>query len=95
MRFSDENPPTGLVPAVAAPLAEQVSRKPVPFLVARHGGRAALISATARLPFCRRARRELHRLGLDGFDWILVTYRMSEEQRRCWADPQSTVGAGS
>ena len=84
MRFSDEIRQLGWSQRRSTP-AER-SRPPVPLLVARHQGRAALVSATAKLSFCRRARQELHRLGLDGFDWILVTYRMSEEQRRCW-DP--------
>ena len=82
MRFSDEIRQLGWSRRRSA-IAES-SKEPVPLLVARHQGRAALISATARLSFCRRARRELHRLGLDGFDWMLVTYRMSEEQRGCW-----------
>ncbi len=82
MRFSDEIRQLNWSRRRGA-MAGQV-KETVPFLVARHGGRAALVSATARLSFCRRARRELQRLGLDGFDWILVTYRMSEEQRRCW-----------
>ena len=82
MRFSDEIRQLHWSRRRGAP-AER-SKTPVPFLVARHRGRAVLISATAKLWFCRRARQELHRLGLDGFDWILVTYRMSEEQRRCW-----------
>ena len=85
MRFSDEIRQLGWSRGRSAPAED--STTPV-LLVARHRGRAALISATAKLSFCRRARRELHRLGLDGFDWILVTYRMSEEQRRCW-DPLS------
>lgn len=84
MRFSDEIRQLSWSQRRGA-TAEKRSTTPAPFLVARHRGRAALISATARQPFCRRARKELHRLGLDGFDWILVTYRMSEEQRRCWA----------
>ena len=83
MRFADEIRQLGW--SSRRSVATERRQPPAPFLVARHGGRAALISSTARLPFCRRARRELHRLGLDGFDWILVTYRMSEEQRRCWA----------
>ncbi|MYF35733.1 MAG: ComEC/Rec2 family competence protein [Synechococcus sp. SB0678_bin_12] len=83
MRFADEIRQLGWSQRRGA--TTERHRMPAPFLVARHGGRAALISSTARLPFCRRARKELHRLGLDGFDWILVTYRMSEEQRRCWA----------
>ena len=83
MRFADEIRQLGWSRRRVATVER--SREPVPFLVARHGGRAALVSSTARLSFCRRARRELHRLGLDGFDWILVTYRMDEEQRRCWA----------
>ena len=82
MRFSDEIRQLGWSRRRSATVER--SKEPVPLLVARHQGRAALISATARLSFCRRARKELHRLGLDGFDWILVTYRMSEEQRRCW-----------
>ena len=86
MRFSDEIRQLDWSRRRGA-LVEGV-KGPVPFVVARHRGRAALISATARLSFCRRARRELHGLGLDGFDWILVTYRMSEAQRRCW-DPLS------
>ena len=82
VRFSDEIRQLNWSQARAA--AGERSREPVPFLVARHQGRAALVSASAKLWFCRRARKELHRLGLDSFDWILVTYRMSEKQQRCW-----------
>jgi len=84
MRFADEIRQLGWWRRGSTTAVATGRQRPVPFLVARHQGRAALISATAQLSFCRRARRELQYLGLDRFDWILVTYRMGEGQQRCW-----------
>ena len=89
MRFADEIRYVPLaraqVGASGADRNRQVSPTPsAPLLLARHQGRAAFVSGTARLKACRRAAQELYRLGLDRYDWVVVTYAMNQQQRRCW-----------
>ena len=63
--------------------------------MARHQGRAALVSGSPRLKACRRAARELNRLGLDRYDWVVVTYKMNERQQRCWEPLGQTLVRGN
>ena len=100
MRFADEIrhiavPNTTFQRSAAVASRKTPPQSPIPLLVARHQGRAALVSGSPRLKACRRAARELNRLGLDRYDWVVVTYKMNERQQRCWEPLGQTLVRGN
>jgi len=61
-----------------------VQEGPRALLVARHGGRGALISRLADGFSCSQARRLAQALGLQRYDWILLLDPVAAEQPACW-----------
>ena len=53
-------------------------------LVARHEGRAALLSTSADRYSCSLATRLAQGLGMQRFDWVLLLDPIAPEQPRCW-----------
>ena len=53
-------------------------------LLARHQGRAALISTSAQEFSCGQAARLSQGLGVQRFDWVLLLDPLAPEQPRCW-----------
>ena len=53
-------------------------------LLARHGGRGALISRSADGLSCRRAAQLALGLGVQRYDWILLLDPVASEQPTCW-----------
>jgi len=60
-------------------------------LVARHGGRGALVSRSADGLSCGRARQLALGLGLQRFDWILLLDGVAAERPSCWREISPTV----
>ena len=60
-------------------------------LVARHGGRGALVSRSADGLSCGRARQLALGLGLQRYDWILLLDGVPAEQPGCWRGISPTV----
>lgn len=57
---------------------------PRALLLARHGGRGALISRQADGHSCAQARRLGQALGLQRYDWILLLDPRAAEEPACW-----------
>ncbi|MFQ6537617.1 MULTISPECIES: ComEC/Rec2 family competence protein [Aphanothece] len=55
-------------------------------LVARHQGRAALVSLQADPFSCSRARQLATGLGVRRFDWVLLLDPVAPEQPACWGE---------
>jgi competence protein ComEC len=72
-------------------LVEDGSRQ---WLLARHAGRAALISRRADGFSCRRAAQLAQGLGVQRFDWVLSLDPVPPEQPQCWASLTPTLLAG-
>ena len=72
-------------------LVEDGSRQ---WLLARHAGRAALISRRADGFSCRRAAQLAQGLGVQRFDWVLSLDPLTPEQPECWASLSPTLLAG-
>ena len=64
------------------------------WLVARHAGRAALISRRADGLSCSRASQLAQGLGIQRYDWALLLDPLPPEQPRCWAALTPTLLAG-
>jgi competence protein ComEC len=60
-------------------------------LVARHGGRGALVSRSADRFSCGRARQLATGLGLQRFDWVLVSDPVASLVPECWQEISNTV----
>ncbi|MEY3544784.1 MAG: hypothetical protein RLZZ247_941, partial [Cyanobacteriota bacterium] len=72
-------------------LVEDGSRQ---WLLARHAGRAALISRRADGFSCRRAAQLGQGLGVQRFDWVLSLDPVPPELPQCWASLTPTLLAG-
>ena len=64
---------------------------PRQWLLARHGGRGALISRRADGLSCGRARQLAQGHGLQRLDWVLLLDAVPPEQPACWAALAHTV----
>ncbi len=64
-------------------------------LVARHGGRGALVSRASDPFSCSRARQLATGLGLQRYDWVLVTDPVPSPDPHCWQGLAATVIAAS
>ena len=64
------------------------------WLVARHAGRAALISRRADGLSCSRASQLAQGLGIQRYDWTLLLDPLPPEQPKCWAALTPTLLAG-
>ena len=64
---------------------------PRQWLLARHGGRGALISRRADGLSCGRARQLAQGHGLQRLDWVLLLDAVPPEQPACWAGLAHTV----
>ena len=64
------------------------------WLVARHAGRAALISRRADGLSCSRATQLAQGLGVGRYDWVLLLDPLPPEQPSCWAALTPTLLAG-
>ena len=53
-------------------------------LVARHGGRAALVSTGADSRLCRQAAELALGLGVQRYDWVVVLDPVAAETPQCW-----------
>jgi competence protein ComEC len=60
-------------------------------LVARHAGRGALVSRSADRFSCGRARQLATGLGLQRYDWILVSDPVASLEPECWQEMGHTV----
>ena len=60
-------------------------------LVARHGGRGALVSRSADRFSCGRARQLATGLGLQRYDWVLVSDPVPSQTPECWQGLSDTV----
>jgi competence protein ComEC len=60
-------------------------------LVARHGGRGALVSRSADRLSCGRARQLATGLGLQRYDWVLVSDPVAAQEPECWQSLSATV----
>ena len=60
-------------------------------LVARHGGRGALVSRSADRLSCGRARQLATGLGLQRYDWVLVSDPVAAQEPQCWQSLSATV----
>jgi competence protein ComEC len=60
-------------------------------LVARHGGRGALVSRSADRFSCGRARQLATGLGLQRYDWVLVSDPVASLVPECWQEIGNTV----
>jgi competence protein ComEC len=58
---------------------------PRQWLLARHGGRGALVSRRADPLSCSRARQLAQAHGLQRLDWVLLLDPVPPEQPACWA----------
>jgi competence protein ComEC len=54
-------------------------------LLARHGGRAALVASQGDLFSCQRARRLAEGLGVARFDWLLLLDPVAPADPACWS----------
>ncbi len=72
-------------------LVEDGSRQ---WLLARHGGRAALISRRADGLSCSRGAQLAQGLGVQRFDWVLSLDALPPEPPACWAALTPTLLAG-
>ena len=61
------------------------------WLVARHGGRAALVSRGADGLSCTRARQLGLGLGVQRFDWALLLDPVAADQPQCWRSLTATL----
>ncbi|MFM8968028.1 MAG: ComEC/Rec2 family competence protein, partial [Vulcanococcus sp.] len=57
---------------------------PRQWLLARHGGRGALISRRGDPLSCSRARQLVHAHGLQRLDWVLLLDPVPPDQPACW-----------
>jgi len=64
-------------------------------LVARHQGRAALLSTSAQGFSCTQAARLSQGLGVQRFDWVLLLDPLAPEQPQCWQRLSPLVLASS
>ena len=64
---------------------------PRDLLLARHGGRAALVSGLADGLSCSRASRLAAGLGVQRYDWILLLDPVASERPACWRALSPTV----
>ncbi len=60
-------------------------------LVARHAGRGALVSRSADRFSCGRARQLATGLGLQRFDWVLISDPVASLVPECWQEMANTV----
>ena len=60
-------------------------------LIARHAGRGALISRSADRFSCGRARQLATALGLQRYDWVLVSDPVAAMEPECWQSISDTV----
>jgi len=60
-------------------------------LVARHGGRGALVSRSADRFSCGRARQLATGLGLQRYDWVLISDPVASLVPECWLEISNTV----
>jgi len=63
------------------------------WLLARHGGRGALISRQADGFSCSRAAQLAQGLGISRYDWVLLLDPVPSEQPACWARLTPTLVA--
>ena len=54
-------------------------------LLARHGGRAVLVSTSADGRVCQQARDLAHGLGVRRYDWVLVLDPVATDTPTCWS----------
>jgi competence protein ComEC len=71
-----------------------VHEAPRDWLVARHGGRAALITSAADGLSCSRARQLAVGLGIQRYDWALVLDPVAAEGPSCWQALTPTLVEG-
>ncbi|CAK6698477.1 ComEC/Rec2 family competence protein [Synechococcus sp. CBW1107] len=75
-----------------------VHQGPRDLLVARHGGRAALVSSRSDGLSCHQARSLATGLGIRRYDWLLLLDPVASDGPTCWQDlaqlVQSTGEAG-
>lgn len=64
-------------------------------LVARHGGRAALVSTSGDARVCRQAAQLAVGLGVQRYDWVVVLDPVAAETPRCWRQLTPTWLAGA
>ena len=69
-------------------LVEEGSRQ---WLLARHGGRGALVSRAADGLSCSRAAQLAQGLGIGRYDWVLLLDPVPAEQPSCWTDLTPTL----
>ena len=60
-------------------------------LVARHGGRGALVSSSADPFSCGRARQLATGLGLQRYDWVFLSDPVAPKEPGCWQEVSDTV----
>jgi competence protein ComEC len=60
-------------------------------LVARHGGRGALVSRSADPFSCSRARQLATGLGLQRYDWVFISDPVAPKGPGCWQEVGDTV----
>jgi competence protein ComEC len=71
-----------------------VHEAPRDWLVARHGGRAALITSAADGLSCSRARQLAVGLGIQRYDWALLLDPVAAEGPSCWQALTPTLVEG-
>ena len=71
-----------------------VREAPRDWLVARHGGRAALITSAADGLSCSRARQLAVGLGIQRYDWALLLDPVAAEGASCWQALTPTLVEG-
>ena len=64
------------------------------WLLARHGGRGALISRSADPLSCSRATQLVHGLGLERLDWLLLLDPVAPQNPGCWSALTATLVSG-
>ena len=64
---------------------------PRQWLLARHGGRGALISRGCYALSCSRATQLVHGLGLQRLDWLLLLDPVAPEAPGCWSALTATL----
>ena len=62
-----------------------VRQAPRQWIVARHQGRAGLVSLKADPSSCRRAEQLAQGLGIARFDWLLLLDPLPAEPKGCWS----------
>jgi len=71
-----------------------VQEGPRHWLLARHGGRAALVSLSADALSCSRARQLALGVGVQRFDWLLLLDPVAPAEPACWQPLSATTVQG-